>query len=444
MHYFGTDGIRDVWSTLMDGRVPFLLGKALSKGERKILVARDVREHSSKIERQLVLGLLQGDAKIWLTGVLPTPALAYLASVERADFAVMITASHNPPNFNGLKVFGKCGQKLDAREEALLDEAIYTMCSSNLPATKIDDEPVEAEKLSPSLTLTPVGHRVRVVSGGEELYKKHILSMFGRFDGVKVRVDAAHGCYARLATDVFASLGADVSATNDSPCGSLVNVDCGSTHLDALASQMREGEIGFAFDGDGDRALAVVNGKPYDGDGILLALATLLKLQGKLKKKFVVGTSLSSSMLERELAAQDIALLRSDVGDKNVLATMKSSGSVLGGEKSGHVIMLDRACTGDGLLTALSLLEVKKTLGRLPDFTPYPMLEFNVPASSPEDAIKDAAFASKIDKAKEIVKNEGRLVVRPSGTEPFVRVAAECFSNSPDALFEKIKRVFFE
>ncbi|MBQ9276274.1 MAG: hypothetical protein IJ226_01615 [Clostridia bacterium] len=456
MYYFGTDGIRNNAEKLLQARVPFLLGRALSKNAYKIIIARDVRESSLDIEKQLCLGLLEGEAKIYLAGVLPTPALAYTAQVEDADFAVMITASHNPPEFNGLKVFGKSGKKLPLDVEEKLDKELYGLAQEFSSLTEIGaqkDAPlgmddVSADTLSvdeeaSSLKITPTKeHRIRIVEGAEFLYATHVKKMFPRFDGTKVRLDCAYGCFAELAKRIFESLGAIVTAEHDTRDGSRVNVDCGSTHIDKFVAHVAKDEIGFAFDGDGDRVLAVVDGKVYDGDAILLAISTLYRIQGKLKKKIVVGTELTNSRLQRELAFGNTALLRVPVGDKYILDALKAENCVLGGEKSGHIIMLDKGNTGDGVVTALTLLEVKKTIGSLPTFTPYPMLNLNIPADNPSEYAKSDEFKTKLSAATTLFSKYGRFVVRPSGTEPLLRVTFECFSSDEQPIFSKLQKLF--
>lgn len=448
MQYFGTDGIRQKADYLLDNQIPFLLGKALSQTNAKIIVARDVRTHSKDIEKQLCKGLLEGAAQIWLAGILPTPALAYTAQTQKADFAVMITASHNAPEFNGLKVFGKNGKKLSKEEELLLDKKLVELKNNpSLPPLSIVDICADAltedERLSDlKITISEQNHRIRIVDGAEFLYAKHIKSMFPRFDGMKIRLDCAYGCFATLAPAIFLSLGAIVCAEHNVRDGEKVNVDCGSTHIEKFVARVKKDEIGFAFDGDGDRVIAVVNGKIYDGDAMLLAPSTLYRLQGKLKKRFIVGTVLSNTKLQRELAYQNIALVRSDVGDKNVLDCLLAHGCLLGGEKSGHILMLDKENTGDGIVTALSLLEVKRTIGSLPKFTPYPMLELNIRTDNPRETLANSAFQEKITETNSLYSNSGRLIVRPSGTEPYIRVTYECFSSSPTAIFDDIKRIF--
>lgn len=423
-----------------------MLGRALSEKGGKIVVARDVRTHSCEIENQLCRGLLTGSSQIWLTGILPTPALAYIAETERADYAVMITASHNAPEFNGLKVFGKRGGKLPLAEEIALDNRLREIANTPAPAIYDDAaaDTLSDDELSSALSIkiSNKNHRVRIVDGAEFLYLKHVKSLFPRFDGFKVKLDCAHGCFAGIAKGVFEDLGVQTEAVNDNRDGNSVNVNCGSTHLAEFAKGVAADQIGFAFDGDGDRVLAVANGRLYDGDAILLALSTLYRIQGKLRKKFVVGTTLTNSKLQRELAFQNTALVRADVGDKYVLDMLRASNSLLGGEKSGHILMLDRANTGDGLITALTLLEVKKTIGSLPKFTPYPTLEFNVPADNPKQLATSKEFLNTVSSAENEFGKKGRLIVRPSGTEPYIRIAYECFSKDYEKIFEEIKNMF--
>lgn len=449
MYYFGTDGIRNTADWLLKNNIPFLLGKALSQHGAKVIVARDVRTHSLEIEKQLCKGLLEGSAQIWLTGIMPTPALAYTAMTQKADYAVMITASHNPPEFNGLKVFGKCGQKLSLSKEKELDGQIFTLASQDSDDFCFADELMCADALTEdeknsnlTISLCAQNHRIRIVEGALFCYQTHVKKMFPRFDGVKVRLDCAHGCFASVAAEVFSSLGAVVCAENDVQDGQKVNVNCGSTYIDKFAKRVKKDEIGFAFDGDGDRVLAVVDGNVYDGDAILLALSTLYRIQGKLRNKFVVGTTLTNTRLQRELAYQNTALIRAQVGDKYVLDTLIAQNCLLGGEKSGHILMLDRANTGDGLITALSLLEVKKVVGSLPKFNPYPMLQFNVRSQSPQERISSEEFQQKIKTAQDEYGDKGRFIIRPSGTEPYIRISYECFDGDFKNIFEEIKKIF--
>ncbi len=524
----------------------FKLGKVLGEKGARVLIARDVRLSSPALEKRLICGLLENEAaEIFTAGILPTPALAYFAKIYRADFAVMITASHNAPDYNGLKIFGKSGKKLSPDAEKQLDEAVHvlfapqaekansaigrqplaaeqsiaapndtaerckigasdnfrfivsesplssseaSLCASNSAissacdtaplsanlatyasetsdkfascvgnqigqnpefSTAVSIQSFDAAQLAAcddegfsSFAEIPHAHSVTSIQGADVLYKNEVLRHFPRFDNMKVRLDLANGCYARFAADVFSALGVIVEAENNERDGSKVNVKCGSTNVASFAKRVKRDEIGFAFDGDGDRVLAVVDNKVYDGDAILLAISLLYRLRGKLKNRFVVGTALTNTRLQRELAYHGSALIRADVGDKYVLDAMLAKNCLLGGEKSGHIIMLDKSDTGDGLLTALTLLEVKKTMGSLPVFSAYPMLEFNIPSKSPSTDFLNEDFKSKAARAQEEIEGIGRLIIRPSGTEPYIRVAAEVFSGESANVFKKIKNIF--
>lgn len=452
MRYFGTDGVRGGADWILKSNIACKLGEALAEKGSKVVVARDVRAHSFDIEKQLVGGLLTKNTDIRLCGVLPTPALAYTADTENADYAVMITASHNAPEYNGLKVFGKGGRKLSLCEERALDDALFKRlpdAGGASASTFSSYEALSSNEFLPGIFLKAQSDkeifslkpdRIEILEGAERNYKRRILSMFPKFTGMKVRLDLAHGCFAELAADVFSDLGADVTAINDDRDGENVNVACGSTHITRF--EVKKNEIGFAFDGDGDRVLAVVDGKVYDGDAILLALSMLYRLRGKLKNRFVVGTLLSNSRLQRELAWQGTVLLRADVGDKNVLNMLSERECPLGGEKSGHIIMADKASTGDGLLTALTLLEAKKTMGSLPKFSPYPMREYNIRAEDPKTAIRQNDFVTKIARAEEAIGTKGRMIVRPSGTEPFIRIAVEYYAKNHGEIFTRVQNIF--
>ncbi len=443
MRYFGTDGIRGKAEEIINSGIAEKLGLALAGCGEKILIGRDVREHSPLIEKQLVRGLLDGGAKVLLAGEVPTPVLSFTAARENADFAVMITASHNPPEYNGLKVFGECGKKLSPEDEKLIDNALSRLVhGAELACDWAEDlKKSVAPYHKDSFSAVKCGE-VQPLFGVEREYKRYVMSLFPSMTGFKVKLDCANGCYSGLAAEIMSELGAQVSAVNDARDGKHVNENCGSVNIKNFITQVERDEMGFAFDGDGDRVLAVVDGKIYDGDAILLSVSMLYKLRGKLKNRFIVGTVLTNSRLQRELAWQGAALLRTGVGDKYVLDALIEQNCVLGGEKSGHIIMLDKSATGDGLLTALTLMEAKKTMGSLPKFSPYPMREFNFPSQNPKAEAASALFQAKVKEAEMLVGGRGRIIARPSGTEPVIRVAAEYFSKNHGEIFEKIYNIF--
>lgn len=401
-------------------------GAKAESTKKRIAVAKDVRLSSPAIERQLIEGLLEGGADVRLCGVLPTPALAYVAAEVDADYAVMITASHNPPEYNGLKVMSGRG-KLDDKEEKMLDEEVV--------------KKMECERSPKTTSATSI----EIFEGAESKYKKHLLDVFSHFGQetkqCKVMLDCAHGCAAELAADVFETLGFDVVCLNGDRDGNLVNVGCGATDLTAF--KVERGDVGFSFDGDADRVIAVVDGEPYDGDQILYALAEYYFRCGTLINNAVVGTVLTDSALEKEFAYKGITLHRSAVGDKFVLEKMRETGAVLGGEKSGHTVLGDKTVTGDGIITALTLLQARAALGGLPRFTPTPTFSFNVPSLNPAARFASAEFQARVAAAEEYVGRKGRIIVRPSGTENVIRITVEC--SSADLEYRKtVESLFFD
>ena len=418
MKYFGTDGIRGKWQTIYN--IAFPLGIVLSERNKVVAVARDTRPSSFDIEKELVRGLLSGGADVLLCGVMPTPALAYTIKAKGIERAVMITASHNPPEYNGLKVMGVSG-KLSQEEEVMLDGALDVWTDCN-----------KAES-----------GRVDILSSAVRDYKRHILSIFGHLNLTDldrpVYLDTAHGCFSYVAKDVFETLGANVVAINNEYSGEKINVECGATCLDCILSQMPERSLGFAFDGDGDRVIAVLDGKIYDGDQILYNLATYYKskCQGT---KGVVGTIMTGGGVEKALEKQKIKLHRADVGDKYVAEMMREKSAVLGGEKSGHIIVGDKTATGDGLVTALAFVESYMG-GFVKKVREYRTENFNLDAENPKEIFESTCFQEKLGKFVSKIGKKGRVIARPSGTESVVRLTVELYDSRIDC--EKlIKEIF--
>ncbi|MDD4839539.1 MAG: hypothetical protein PHE93_02560 [Clostridia bacterium] len=433
MQFFGTDGIRGEADWLQANEIPKLLGRALASlghartrthgnenaGDEncdaqqdsklrpiRIAVARDVRLSSPQIERQLLHGLLEHDAEVFCLGVLPTPALVSVSKTLNVDFSVMVTASHNAPSYNGLKVFDHNGEKLSPEEEQNLDNALPTAPKGNALGV------------------------VHTVLDAEKIYIDYILKTLNTsFNGVIVHLDCANGCTAELASKVFTLLGATVIAENNIRNGAIVNVGTGSTNMDYLFSKLREGEIGFAFDGDGDRVQGAIfeqnqTVKLLDGDYFLLSLAMLLQKENLLGIPSIVATELSNGKLSLELAQRGISLERTDVGDKFVLDRLKQKNLILGGERSGHIIARCYSPTGDGILSALLLLKARK-FGICPAFVPFKQYELNVKVKDRDVALKNPIFLSELKKLKELLDNDGRILVRKSGTEPLIRLMCE-------------------
>ncbi|MCD6449777.1 MAG: phosphoglucosamine mutase [Thermotogaceae bacterium] len=407
MELFGTDGVRGVVNEFLTPQLAFKLGNAVGRvyEEEAVLVAKDTRKTGDMLESALAAGLASAGKDVKLCGVLPTPALALLSN-RMKTLGIVISASHNPPEFNGIKVIMN-GYKLSDELERKI-EGLF-----------------EKEEL---VSYKNVG-RVQRFDKAFDIYTGEILSMFSDLDlkGFKVDVDVANGAAYRTTPYVLEKLGADLEVHFNEPDGININHECGSTNIDVLSSRKREGVIGIAHDGDADRCLFVdEDGNEVNGDKVIGIMALSMLEEARLRKKTVVGTILTNLGLEQFLKKHGIELLRAKVGDKYVLEKMKSSGSVLGGERSGHIIFLDRSTTGDGLITALELLRAvrraKKTLKEL--HTPiadYPQVMINVKVSD-----KSVTESSKVKKVIENLDLENyRVVVRPSGTEPVIRVMVE-------------------
>lgn len=425
---FGTDGIRGVPGTspLDDGTL-FATGRALGAylhrehSAARVLIGMDTRESGPHIAAILAAGLAQGRATVAFAGVITTPGVACLVRQNDFEAGVVISASHNPFHDNGVKLFSHAGMKFpDAVEEALeLDilrhrDANPSTASSAPPL--IADASLDAEYL--------VNLRGRVIPGA-------------KLAGFRIALDCANGAAYKLGPELFRSLGADVISIGVSPDGRNINAGCGSLHLESLRQCVVEqrATLGVAFDGDADRALFVCeDGRVVNGDGVMLAAARFLKSQNKLKGNRVVGTSMTNLGLERVLATENIALARTDVGDRYVLEEMLRSGSVLGGEQSGHIIFLDDSPAGDGLLTAVKIASLVSMNGGLASLIAglkdYPQTIVNVKVRSkpPLDSLPDVARA--LSEAQSALGETGRVVLRYSGTEPLARVMVEAEHDS--------------
>jgi phosphoglucosamine mutase len=397
--YFGTDGVRGIVGEFLTTELVEGLGKAaaLWSGRGRVLVGRDTRGSGPELEQAFARGVASAGGNAVLAGILPTPAVALLA----LDLGAVVSASHNPPEYNGVKFFDGDGRKLtDAQEEEI--EALL-------------DAPA------------PGGGSIDHVAVATESYLDHVLERFGAdLSGLKLGVDCANGAYAHLAPGAFEALGAEVVAIGDEPNGANINVGCGATDLRALTRTVLEHrcDLGVAFDGDGDRMLAVdERGAPIDGDQILAVLA--LGIDGIDK---IAVTTMTNLGFHRLMAERGIEVFTTDVGDRYVLEALRREGGVLGGEQSGHIIYLVGHDTGDGLVAALLLCSclggrpLSEAVAVMPRF---PQAKENVAVSRRElpQAILDAA-ASLNDE----LDGTGRVLVRPSGTEPVVRVLGEAES----------------
>ncbi len=419
--YFGTDGIRGetnkgAMTATMAMRVAQAAGAHFRRGDHlhRVVIGKDTRLSGYMMESALVAGFTSMGVDVIQTGPLPTPAIAMLTREMRADLGVMISASHNPFRDNGIKLFGPDGFKLSDEEEAAIEALIE--CDPDLvPAHEIG----RARRIDDAR-----GRYIHAV--------KQSISDKTRFDDLKVVVDCAHGAAYQVAPSAIWELGAEVITLGVEPNGTNINDKCGSTSLDAVKARVVEtgADIGIALDGDADRLIVIdEKGEAIDGDQIMASIATRMAEKQLLRGGGVVATVMSNLGLERYLEGVGLTLERTKVGDRHVLSRMRSGGFNVGGEQSGHMILLDHATTGDGTVAALRVLaslvrSQRPASEELRMFDPVPQLLKNVryEGASPLDA---ASVQSAIEDAERQLADRGRLVIRASGTEPLIRVMAE-------------------
>ncbi|MGL5380786.1 phosphoglucosamine mutase [Clostridium sp.] len=421
---FGTDGVRGVANTELTAQLAYNLGRAgayvLTEGTHKpkILVGKDTRISGDMLESALVAGILSVGAEAVILGVVPTPAVAHLTREYNADAGIMISASHNPVEYNGIKFFDNKGYKLPDELEDEIQRVIETGFEG-VPS--------------------PVGHdlgRSTADLGALDEYTNYAMSTIPvDLKGVKVALDCANGACYKSAVKAFRELGAEVYVINDNPDGTNINEKCGSTHPEELMDYVvRKGcDLGFAFDGDADRCLAVdEKGTLINGDFILTLCAKYLKDLGKLKDDTLVVTVMSNLGLDIACKSEGINIIKTKVGDRYVLEEMIKDGYVLGGEQSGHIIFLDYNTTGDGLVTALQIAAIKKrsgnTLSELAGIMkelPQVLVNAKVPNDKKNIYLEDAEIVKAIEEIENKLNGVGRVLIRPSGTEPLVRVMLE-------------------
>jgi phosphoglucosamine mutase len=452
---FGTDGIRGTAGRfpLDDGTVAGV-GRALASslapgGDRspRILVGRDTRESGPAIEEALVRGIEAAGGRAHPRGVLTTPAVATLTRLMGFDAGVVISASHNPHQDNGIKIFSGEGFKLPDALEAAIESLVLdgpaaasdgTFASPTGPgaAGALSDASPLPETIADDLPGRYVSALLAVLTPGTS------------FAGWRVVLDCAHGAATNLGPDLFRRAGAEVTPLNTAPDGRNINRECGPLHPESLSRAVKErgAHLGLAFDGDADRCLAVDrSGRVLDGDYILYLAARDMKSAGSLKRSTVVATVMSNLWLERALRKEGIGLRRAAVGDKYVLEEMRRGGYTLGGEQSGHIIFLDRATTGDGLLTGLMLLDLLQRSGiDLADWAgtihPCPQILVNVPVRSKPPLESHPGIGPCIREEEERLRERGRVLVRYSGTEPKARIMVEGESrNDIEACAARLK-----
>ena len=442
--YFGTDGIRRIANTELTPELVYKVAKAgayvLSKHTDHaplILIGRDTRISGTLIESAMVSGFLSYGANVKLLGVMPTPAVAYLTKKLKADASVVISASHNTFEFNGVKFFSNKGTKIpDSLEEEIEDI---------MDSGKLDE-------------LTAVNDKIGVSEYALELEDEYVYFFRKIFDDIIeqynkkdfiVGIDTANGATYKVAEKVFTALGINHIIINNTPNGININDNCGSTHLDNLKQFVKENHLslGIAYDGDGDRCLAVdENGEEIDGDKLLAIISSNLRKHQKLNKDTIVATVMSNLGLNKYARDNGLELLQTKVGDRYVLEEMLKNGFNLGGEQSGHVILLDYNPTGDGILTSLMLIktileENKKAseLGNLVKKYPQILVNAKVNSEKKYDYEKDEEIKNAIDKLEKEFAGNGRVLIRPSGTEPLVRVMIE--GENQDYISQKANEI---
>jgi len=418
--YFGTDGIR---GRVGDGAITpdfvlklgWAVGRVLAKEQNsRVLIGKDTRISGYMFESALQAGLSAAGVDVYLLGPMPTPGIAYLTRTFHAQAGIVISASHNSYHDNGIKFFSGEGTKLsddiELEIEAMLDEPLTTVESIDLgKAVRIEDA------------------RGRYVE-----FCKSSVPLKMNFSGMKLVVDCANGATYHVAPDVFKELGAEIVVMGAEPDGFNINQNCGSTEPRLLQAAVLEhqADLGIALDGDGDRLIMVDHtGQIVDGDDLLFIIARSLKLRGKGSSE-IVGTLMSNLGLEQALAAHDMTLHRSKVGDRYVIEKLKETGGTVGGESSGHIICLDKTTTGDGIIAALQVLcEIRRTGSALHDLkslvTKYPQTLINVRVKKMIDITKDQTISDAVKMAEDQLADQGRVLLRPSGTEPVIRVMVE-------------------
>ncbi|SDN80510.1 phosphoglucosamine mutase [Bacillus sp. OK048] len=420
--YFGTDGVRGVANSELTPELAFKLGRfggfvlTKDKDRPKVLIGRDTRVSGHMLEGALVAGLLSIGAEVMRLGVISTPGVSYLTKALGAEAGVMISASHNPVADNGIKFFGPDGFKLSDEQELEIEELI-DMADDQLP------RPVGAD----------LGQVMDYFEGGQKYLQYLKNTVDEDFSGIHIALDCAHGATSSLATHLFADLDADISIMGASPNGININAGVGSTHPESLAAMVKEkgADVGLSFDGDGDRLIAIdEKGNIVDGDQIMFICGKYMKEQGRLKHSTIVSTVMSNLGFYKGLEVLGIHSVPTAVGDRYVVEEMKKSGFNLGGEQSGHIIFLDYNTTGDGLLTGLQLVNImkstQKTLSELAaDMKKFPQKLVNVRVTDKHHVTDNEKVKAVIEQVEAEMNGDGRILVRPSGTEPLVRVMAE-------------------
>ena len=433
--YFGTDGFRGEANVNLTVEHAYKVGRYLgwyySRNKRaKIVIGKDTRRSSYMFEYSLVAGLTASGADVYLLHVTTTPSVSYVVRTEGFDAGIMISASHNPFYDNGIKIINEKGHKLEADVEQLIENYIDGVTEEIPYATKEN-----------------IGRTVDF-SMGRNRYIGYLMSIPTRsFKNIKVGLDLANGSASSIAKAVFDALGAETHVINNDPNGLNINTNCGSTHIEVLQQYVRDNglDVGFAYDGDADRCIAVDEfGRIIDGDLILYVCGSYMKSRNELLNNTIVTTVMSNLGLYKALDKLGIGYEKTAVGDKYVYENMMKNNHCIGGEQSGHIIFSKHATTGDGILTSLKVMEVivesKKTLAQLVEpVTIFPQLLKNVRVKDKTAAREDADVQAAIQKVTDELGDNGRILVRESGTEPLIRVMVE--ASSDDLCYQHVMSV---
>ena len=439
--YFGTDGIRGIAGESLTADLSFKVGKALGKlltekkDHPKVVIGRDTRISCDMIEHALTAGLTSTGVNVMTVGTIPTPAIAYLTKTIETDSGIMISASHNPYQDNGIKIFGPDGFKLTDEQELEIESLIDN-------SEQIKNASFE---------------KIGKVYGGNELTQKYIQhikqSITGDLSEIKIALDCANGATTGVAPFIFGDLEADIETIGCQPNGVNINDNVGSTKIETISEFVKENNVnvGFAFDGDGDRVLAVdANGNIVDGDKIMFILAKHLKEQGELKDNMVVSTVMSNIGFYKAIEENGLQSVKTAVGDRYVVEEMRKNDYSLGGEQSGHIVLMNYATTGDGILTAVKLANIIKTSGKsleelASEVSIYPQKLVNIKVVDKKTAMEDSEILAECEKVEKELEGNGRILLRASGTENLIRVMVEASSDElTDKYCEQVAKIVRE
>ena len=439
--YFGTDGIRGIAGESLTADLSFKVGKALGKlltekkEHPKVVIGRDTRISCDMIEQALTAGLTSTGVNVMTVGTIPTPAIAYLTKTIETDSGIMISASHNPYQDNGIKIFGPDGFKLTDEQELEIESLIDN-------SEQIKNASFE---------------KIGKLYGGSELSQKYVQhikqSISGDLSGINIALDCANGATTGVAPYIFGDLEADIETIGCQPNGININDNVGSTKIDTISAFVKENnvDVGFAFDGDGDRVLAVdANGNIVDGDKIMFVLAKHLKEQGELKDNMVVSTVMSNIGFYKAIEENGLQSVKTAVGDRYVVEEMRKNDYSLGGEQSGHIVLMNYATTGDGILTAVKLANIIKSTGKsleelASEVSIYPQKLVNIKVIDKKAAMEDSEILAECEKVEKELEGNGRILLRASGTENLIRVMVEAKSDElTDKYCEQVAKIVRE